>query len=94
MRARASRLTSATRSGVHSLGSTTLALIRRRGVALGLAIVSELVELHGGRRRVEARDGGGVSFIVELPASSYPTESDRIDAAADIRRGRPKIGVE
>jgi two-component system phosphate regulon sensor histidine kinase PhoR len=38
------------------------------GTGLGLAIVRHLVELHGGRVRVENRAEGGARFIVELPA--------------------------
>lgn len=37
------------------------------GLGLGLAIVRHLVELHGGRVRVENADEGGAIFSVELP---------------------------
>ena len=37
------------------------------GVGLGLHIVQEVVAGHGGRVRVERRDGGGARFIVQLP---------------------------
>ena len=39
-------------------------------VATGLALVSRLAELHGGRAWVEERQGGGASFRVFLPSGS------------------------
>jgi signal transduction histidine kinase len=38
------------------------------GAGIGLALVRELVRLHGGSARVEASTRGGAAFIVELPA--------------------------
>lgn len=37
------------------------------GLGLGLFIARQLVEAHGGRIRVEATQGGGATFIVDLP---------------------------
>jgi two-component system OmpR family sensor kinase len=37
------------------------------GVGLGLSIVAAITDAHGGRVRVGSRDGGGASFLVELP---------------------------
>ena len=39
------------------------------GVGLGLSLVKQIAERHGGRVRCEARDGGGTCFVVELPAA-------------------------
>lgn len=39
------------------------------GWGLGLALVKQIAELHGGTVRYESRQGGGASFVVELPAS-------------------------
>jgi signal transduction histidine kinase len=39
------------------------------GCGIGLSIVSELVALHGGRRGVQSRPGGGASFYLEIPAA-------------------------
>lgn len=39
-----------------------------RGTGLGLALSAQHITLHGGRMWVEDRDGGGASFVVELPS--------------------------
>ncbi|MEP7057767.1 MAG: ATP-binding protein, partial [Caldimonas sp.] len=39
------------------------------GVGLGLSLVKQIAERHGGRVRCEARDGGGSCFVIELPAA-------------------------
>ncbi len=38
------------------------------GVGLGLSLVRQIAERHGGRVRVEAREGGGSAFVLSLPA--------------------------
>ena len=38
------------------------------GSGLGLSLVRHVVRAHGGSVRVEAGDGGGAAFVVELPA--------------------------
>jgi signal transduction histidine kinase len=37
------------------------------GVGLGLSLVKQIAERHGGSVRCEARTGGGSSFVIELP---------------------------
>lgn len=45
------------------------------GAGIGLAVVREIVGLHGGRAWVESAPGGGASFVLELPgARSVPGE--------------------
>jgi signal transduction histidine kinase len=40
------------------------------GAGIGLAVVRELVTLHGGSVRVEDAPGGGARFVVELPGAT------------------------
>ena len=37
------------------------------GVGLGLSLVKQIAERHGGSVRCEARDGGGSCFVLALP---------------------------
>ncbi|NMO15408.1 PAS domain S-box protein [Pyxidicoccus fallax] len=41
---------------------------RKGGLGLGLYIVRQIVEAHGGHIRVEQAPGGGAAFVVELPS--------------------------
>jgi signal transduction histidine kinase/CheY-like chemotaxis protein len=58
---------------------------RHGGLGLGLALVRELVELHGGTVRAEsAGEHRGALFTIDLPSSISPEEHDHVD-----RRLRP-----
>ena len=37
------------------------------GVGLGLSLVKQIAQAHGGSVRCEAREGGGSCFVIELP---------------------------
>jgi len=49
-------------------------------VGLGLSLVKQIAERHGGRARCEAREGGGSCFVIELPDGG--AASARAPAAA------------
>ena len=45
------------------------------GSGIGLAVVCELVAMHGGRAWVEDAPGGGARFVIEVPAASHNGEA-------------------
>jgi two-component system sensor histidine kinase SenX3 len=47
-----------------------------RGTGLGLALVRETVEAHGGRVWVESRPGSGSTFYLRLPAVAAGREGE------------------
>ena len=55
------------------------------GSGIGLALVHELVKLHGGELRVESQVGHGSRFTVAIPTGSTHLPSEQIGPAADRR---------
>ncbi|HEX5085367.1 MAG TPA: ATP-binding protein [Blastocatellia bacterium] len=56
---------------------------RKGGLGLGLSLVRQLVEMHGGSVYAESEgEGKGATFIVKLPVRAiYTTETERLPAA-------------
>jgi signal transduction histidine kinase len=46
-------------------------------LGVGLFIVKQLVEAHGGRAYVQTTDGGGATFVIELPLTPTAHETQR-----------------
>ena len=51
------------------------------GSGIGLALVQELVKIHGGRIEVESHVGKGTSFTITMPLGPSHLQADRIEAA-------------
>lgn len=51
------------------------------GTGIGLALVQELIKLHGGHVRVESTVGQGSTFIVTIPRGTAHLPAERIQAA-------------
>jgi signal transduction histidine kinase len=65
------------------------------GTGIGLALVKELVELHGGTVRVESAIGAGSTFIVLLPAEAtdvHAVPSDATPASSAALRASSSAG--
>ena len=54
------------------------------GSGIGMALVQELVKLHGGTIRVETRPGAGSAFTVSIPLGSEHLAADRIGTARTL----------
>lgn len=62
----------------------------RGGVGLGLAITHRIVVLHGGRIRLEDREGGGARAVVVFPFGDSVTESNERMIADDSGPSRER----
>jgi signal transduction histidine kinase/DNA-binding response OmpR family regulator len=62
------------------------------GTGIGLALVQELVKLHGGSVTADSNYGSGTTFHVFLPKGSAHLPQDRLGAPSD--RASPALGAE
>lgn len=56
------------------------------GTGIGLALVNELVRLHGGSIRVASTEGVGTTFTIELPFGSDHLPRDQVRTRSELRR--------
>jgi PAS domain S-box-containing protein len=63
------------------------------GSGIGLALVSELVKLHGGSITVDSAPGKGTSFVVRIPKGTAHLPPERIRAATASAVADPATGV-
>lgn len=56
----------------------------QEGSGIGLALVRELVELHGGQVRVESQEGVGTTFLITIPTGTAHLPADRIQASRTL----------
>src|SRR6266852_1303791 len=54
------------------------------GTGIGLALVQELVSLHGGTVRVESKENRGTTFTVALRAGTAHLPSERVSAGRGL----------
>ncbi|HTB57118.1 MAG TPA: ATP-binding protein [Polyangia bacterium] len=52
----------------------------QEGTGIGLALVAELVKLHGGNVQAESAEGRGTTFLIRIPRGDRHLASDRIAA--------------
>jgi signal transduction histidine kinase len=63
------------------------------GSGIGLALVQELVKLHGGSISVESEPGHGAVFTVRIPRGAAHLPADRVRAASDGGSSAARAGA-
>ncbi len=61
------------------------------GSGIGLALVQELIKLHGGTISAESSLGAGTTFIVRLPMGRGHLPADQVSSAADRASSSPAV---
>ncbi len=64
------------------------------GSGIGLALVQELVKLHGGAIRVESEVGQGSAFIISIPYGTSHFSKERVGRASDRSRVSTSLRAE
>jgi PAS domain S-box-containing protein len=64
------------------------------GSGIGLALVSELVKLHGGSIAVDSTPGKGTTFVVRIPKGSAHLPPERVRVSTTSRAGSPATGAD
>jgi PAS domain S-box-containing protein len=64
------------------------------GSGIGLALVAELAELHGGTAHADSVLGAGSTFTVEVPSGTAHLAADQIAAPAETRSGMLEATAE
>jgi PAS domain S-box-containing protein len=64
------------------------------GSGIGLALVSELVKLHGGSIAVESGLGQGTTFLVRIPKGTAHLPAERLRLATDSTAAASPLGAE
>ena len=54
------------------------------GSGIGLALVQELVKIHGGAIAVDSEEGRGTTFTVTIPMDASRFEADRVEASSIV----------
>jgi signal transduction histidine kinase/DNA-binding response OmpR family regulator len=62
------------------------------GSGIGLALVQELVRLHGGELRVKSQQGVGTSFFVRIRAGTAHLPKERLRASRELERSAMGAG--
>src|SRR5262249_20195212 len=62
------------------------------GSGIGLALVQELVKMHGGTIQARSTLGGGTTFTIALPFGAAHLPPERV--TAEVPRGTPSAGAE
>ncbi|QJR10089.1 Sensor histidine kinase RcsC [Usitatibacter rugosus] len=63
------------------------------GSGIGLALVQELVKVHGGRIELRSTLGEGTEFVVTLPKGFEHLPADRVQAKAVLASSAPRAGA-
>ena len=63
------------------------------GTGIGLALVHELVKLHGGSIAVDSAEGAGTTFVVRIPLGSAHLPAERVVAGDGSARRSPRGSV-